>query len=98
MQKKLTHKLTYHFQKQVPYHQIKPCEAHLSVLVLSVAVWAQPVLQAGVEALVHVSELRHLVENGPDLAAGQDRLRGPGRGLQSLHGLQENKTCDQMKL
>lgn len=66
--------------------------AHLSLLSragLSLTVLAQPGLQARVEALVQVSELRHLIENSLDLTTGQNWLGGPGGGPQSLHGLEQ---------
>lgn len=50
-----------------------------------------PLLHPGeepiVELLVDLIELRHFEEDGLDLLAGQDWLRGGGGGLQRLHRL-----------
>lgn len=88
---------THHFQKQVPHHQLKACVAHLSLLSRAgLSLFAQPGLQARVEALVQVSELRHLIENCLDLATGQNWLGGPGGGPQSLHGLEQKNSTSQL--
>lgn len=81
----------YHFQKQVSHCQFKARVAQVLVLCwtgICLAVSIQSGLQAWIEDLVHVSELGHLVENSLDLLTGQNRLRRPSWGPQSLHGLQ----------
>lgn len=81
---------THHFLEQVPDRQLKASASHFCLITradLSLVISTQTGLQTWVKSLVHVSELRHLVENGLDLLAGQNWLRGPSWSPQSLHGL-----------